>query len=47
MTAGALALEAHHTGRPVLELIRERGLLSEEALRALISPESLTGVPAP
>ncbi|MGW0995937.1 aspartate ammonia-lyase [Streptomyces sp. NPDC002520] len=42
-TACALALEAHHTGRPALDLVRERELLSEAELRVLISPASLTG----
>ncbi|MGW8556301.1 aspartate ammonia-lyase [Streptomyces tubercidicus] len=42
-TACALALEAHHTGRPALDLVRERGLLTEAELRVLTSPASLTG----
>ncbi|MDQ0383054.1 aspartate ammonia-lyase [Amycolatopsis thermophila] len=42
-TASALALEAHRTGRPALELVRERGLLTEDRLRALTTPEALTG----
>ncbi|MFF3504339.1 hypothetical protein [Streptomyces sp. NPDC003247] len=45
-TACAVALEAHHTGRPALDLIRERGLLTEAQLRDLTSPASLTGRPA-
>lgn len=44
-TACALALEAHHTGRPALDLIRERDLLSEAELSVLTSPASLTGLP--
>ncbi|MFF8841137.1 aspartate ammonia-lyase [Streptomyces sp. NPDC015127] len=45
-TACAVALEAHHTGRPALELIRERELLTEAELLELTSPASLTGRPA-
>ncbi|MFG2497919.1 hypothetical protein ACGFSB_06830 [Streptomyces sp. NPDC048441] len=45
-TACAIALEAHHTGRPALDLIRERDLLTEAELTVLISPASLTGLPA-
>lgn len=45
-TACTLALEAHHTGRPVLDLIRERELLTEAELRVLTDPASLTGLPA-
>ncbi|MDI3419443.1 aspartate ammonia-lyase [Streptomyces luteolus] len=45
-TACALALEAHHTGRPALDLIRERALLTEAELTALTSPAALTGLPA-
>ncbi|MFF4760871.1 hypothetical protein [Streptomyces sp. NPDC001292] len=45
-TACALALEAHHTGRPALDLIRERELLTEAELDELTSPASLTGLPA-
>ncbi|GAA2873064.1 aspartate ammonia-lyase [Streptomyces mexicanus] len=45
-TACAIALEAHHTGRPALDLVRERALLTEAELRDLTSPASLTGLPA-
>lgn len=45
-TACALAREAHRTGRPALDLIRERALLTEAELGALTSPAALTGVPA-
>ncbi|WP_031464282.1 aspartate ammonia-lyase [Sciscionella sediminilitoris] len=41
--ASSVALEAQHTGRPALELVRERGLLSSQQLRALTSPQALTG----
>ncbi|MEU6609132.1 aspartate ammonia-lyase [Streptomyces shenzhenensis] len=42
-TACAIALEAHHTGRPALDLVRERALLTEAELRTLTSPAALTG----
>ncbi|MEU5844745.1 aspartate ammonia-lyase [Saccharopolyspora shandongensis] len=42
-TACTIALEAHHSGRPALDLVRERRLLTEEQLRALTTPEALTG----
>ncbi|MFD7923017.1 aspartate ammonia-lyase [Streptomyces sp. NPDC059740] len=45
-TACAVALEAHRTGRPALDLIRERELLTEAELRLLTSPASLTGLPS-
>ncbi|GAA2363037.1 aspartate ammonia-lyase [Saccharopolyspora halophila] len=44
-TACTIALEAHRTGRPALELVRERQLLTEEQLGALTTPEALTGGP--
>ncbi|GAB2738136.1 aspartate ammonia-lyase [Salinifilum aidingensis] len=46
-TACALALEAHHTGRSALDLIRERELLTEAELRTLTSPAALTGLSSP
>lgn len=45
-TACTIALEAHHTGRPALELVRERRLLTDEQLCALATPQALTGGPA-
>ncbi|MEU3711693.1 aspartate ammonia-lyase [Streptomyces catenulae] len=45
-TACALALEAHHSGRPALDLIRERGLLTAAELHELTGPAALTGLPA-
>ncbi|MGI5440877.1 hypothetical protein ACQEV4_26900 [Streptomyces shenzhenensis] len=42
-TACAISLEAHHTGRPALDLVRERALLTEAELRTLTSPAALTG----
>ncbi|MEV5959035.1 aspartate ammonia-lyase [Streptomyces sp. NPDC051987] len=44
--ACAVALEAHRTGRPALELVRERALLTEAELATLTSPAFLTGPPA-
>ncbi|MYR45454.1 aspartate ammonia-lyase, partial [Streptomyces sp. SID5910] len=44
--ASAIALEAHRSGRPPLDLVRERGLLTEAQIRDLTSPASLTGLPA-
>ncbi|MEB3370916.1 aspartate ammonia-lyase [Saccharopolyspora mangrovi] len=45
-TACALALEAHRTGRPALDLVRERQLLTDERIGALTTPQALTGGPA-
>ena len=44
-TACAIALEAHHTGRRALDLVRERELLTEVDLRALTDPAAVTGRP--
>ncbi|MGW5022761.1 aspartate ammonia-lyase [Streptomyces cacaoi] len=44
-TACAVALEAQHSGKPALDLIRERGLLTDTELRELTSPAALTGRP--
>ena len=38
-----LALEAHRTGRPALELVRERQLLTDERIGSLTTPQALTG----
>ncbi|MCG7205080.1 aspartate ammonia-lyase [Streptomyces arenae] len=46
-TACVIALEAHHSGRPALDLVRERALLTEAELHTLTSPAFLTGPPAP
>ncbi|MFC7344252.1 aspartate ammonia-lyase [Saccharopolyspora griseoalba] len=43
--ACAIALEAHRTGRPALELVREQQLLTEEQLGALTTPQALTRGP--
>ncbi|WP_336157883.1 aspartate ammonia-lyase [Amycolatopsis sp. VC5-11] len=45
-TACGLALEAHQTGRPALELVRERRLLTDDQVGALITPQALTGGPS-
>ncbi len=45
-TACGLALEAHQTGRPALELVRERRLLTDDQMGALITPQALTGGPS-
>ena len=39
-----LAAEAYSSGRGVLEIIRERKLLTEEQIRDLLDPEKLTGL---
>ncbi|MBE3575435.1 MAG: aspartate ammonia-lyase [Firmicutes bacterium] len=41
--AAEVAKEALRTGRPVAEIVRERGLLSPEELAVILSPEELTG----
>ncbi|MFD9895191.1 aspartate ammonia-lyase [Amycolatopsis sp. NPDC059027] len=43
--ASTVALEAHRTGRPALDLVRERRLLTDEQLGALTTPQALTGGP--
>ncbi|WP_037368244.1 aspartate ammonia-lyase [Amycolatopsis orientalis] len=45
-TACTLAREAHRTGRPALELVRERRLLPEDQMGALLAPQALTGGPS-
>ncbi len=40
--ATEVALEAHHTGRGVYELVLEKGLLSKARLDAILQPEALT-----
>jgi aspartate ammonia-lyase len=42
--ASELAAEAYRSGRGVLEIVRERGILSEEQIRELLDPEKLTGL---
>jgi aspartate ammonia-lyase len=41
-SATAIALEAHRTGRGVIELVLERALLPEAAIAAILSPDVLT-----
>ncbi|WP_019201241.1 aspartate ammonia-lyase [Tsukamurella sp. 1534] len=43
--ATSVAAEALETGRGVVEIVRERGLLDEATLASLLSPEHLTGHP--
>ncbi|GBQ13153.1 aspartate ammonia-lyase [Swaminathania salitolerans] len=40
-TATEIALEAHRTGRGVIELVRERKLVPEAVLESVLSPETL------
>ncbi|GAB6855728.1 aspartate ammonia-lyase [Asaia astilbis] len=40
-TATAVALEAHRSGRGVIEIVRERQLVPEETLEKILSPEGL------
>lgn len=40
--ATKVALEAHHTGRGVYELVLESGLMTKEQLDQVLSPEALT-----
>jgi aspartate ammonia-lyase len=42
--ASELAREAYETNRGILELVRERKLLSEEQIRSILDPEKLTGL---
>lgn len=39
--ATEIALEAHKTGRGVIDIVRERQLINEETLQKILSPESL------
>ncbi|HET7711057.1 MAG TPA: aspartate ammonia-lyase [Thermoanaerobaculia bacterium] len=41
--AAEIAKESARSGRPIPDLIRERGLLSEEEIHRIFSPEFLTG----
>jgi aspartate ammonia-lyase len=42
--ASELAAEAYRSGRGVLEIVRERKILSEEQIQKLLDPEKLTGL---
>jgi aspartate ammonia-lyase len=44
--ATELAAEAARTGRGILELVREKGILSDEQLVAVFKPREMTGQPA-
>jgi aspartate ammonia-lyase len=43
--ATELAAEALKTGKGIVELVRKRKLLSEEEIRTVLDPKSMTGVP--
>jgi aspartate ammonia-lyase len=40
-----LAAEALKTGKGIVELVRQRKLLSEEEIRIVLDPKSMTGIP--
>ncbi len=42
-TATEIAAEALKTGKGVLEIVRERGLLSEDQLKEILDPKAMTG----
>jgi aspartate ammonia-lyase len=44
--ASELAREAYESGRGILEIVRERRILSEEQIREILDPEKLTGLDA-
>jgi len=39
-----LAKEAKETGKGILELVREKKLLTEEQIQEILSPENMTGL---
>jgi aspartate ammonia-lyase len=43
----ALAAEALKTGKGIVELIREKKILSEEQIQRILDPASMTGVRQP
>jgi len=43
-TGDQLAKEAKETGKGILELVREKKLLSEEQIKELLSPKNMTGL---
>ena len=45
--ATELAAEALRTGKGIVELVREKGILSEEQLTKILDPASMTGVRRP
>ncbi len=42
-TATKLATEALETGRGIVEIVRERGILSEEEIEEILDPAKMTG----
>jgi aspartate ammonia-lyase len=42
-----LAAEALRTGKGIVELVREKGILSEEQLAKLLDPAAMTGLRQP
>jgi aspartate ammonia-lyase len=42
--ATELAAEAHRTGRGILEIVREKKLLTEEQIRTILDPVNMTGL---
>jgi aspartate ammonia-lyase len=46
-TTADIAKQSVETGRPIRDLVRERGLIPDEELDAILSPEAMTspGVP--
>jgi aspartate ammonia-lyase len=42
-TATDLAAEALKTGKGIVELVREKHLLSEEQIRTVLDPKTMTG----
>jgi aspartate ammonia-lyase len=45
-TATELAAEALKTGKGIVELVREKKLLSEEQIRTVLDPAAMTGASA-
>jgi aspartate ammonia-lyase len=43
----ALAAEALKTGKGIVELIREKKILSEEQIQRMLDPASMTGIVQP
>jgi len=39
-----LAKEAQESGKGILELVREKNLLTEEQIQEILSPENMTGL---
>jgi aspartate ammonia-lyase len=45
--ATELAAEALRTGKGIVELVREKGVLTEDQLREVLDPAAMTGVRRP